>query len=95
MPRLGVRARAMLLVLIASVPFILLTFRSADEEREQRHTQVSAQAAQLARVVAQNHRKSIEAARQLLESAAADWNGDLIGPDCERRVCVGSWQPAV
>ncbi len=76
----------MLLVLIASVPFVLLIFRSADEEREQRHHQVSAQAAQLARVVAQNHRKSIEAARQLLESAAADWDGDLIGPECERRL---------
>lgn len=76
----------MLLVLIASVPFVFLTYRSAETEREQRHTQVTTQAAQLARLVAQHHAKSIEAARQLLEASAADWDGELLGPECERRL---------
>jgi diguanylate cyclase (GGDEF)-like protein len=76
----------MLLVLVVAVPFALLIYRAAEEDRAHAHAQLSAQAEQLARVVASQHARSITSLRHLLAAAAAEWGGALLGADCERRL---------
>jgi len=76
----------MLLVLVAAAPFAFLIYAAVEEDRANAHAQLSAQAEQLARVVASKHATSIAALRQLLAAAAAEWDGALLGADCERRL---------
>jgi diguanylate cyclase (GGDEF)-like protein len=86
MPHLGIRARAMLLVLIAALPFAFLIQRSADQQREQLRGRLAERAEQLARFVAARHAEILAEAHRVL-SAAARLEGNLAGaPDCDRRL---------
>lgn len=81
----GVRARAMLLVIIATLPFVLLVYRQADEQRLNYREQLAGQAAQLARLVTAKHAETLAYASEALALAAAELDGPARGRDC------GSW----
>jgi diguanylate cyclase (GGDEF)-like protein len=85
MSQLGVRARAMLLVVIALVPLVLLAQRGFEEYRQQRLENLNRQAEQLARVAAERHASAIARARKVLE-ATVEWRDELLGPACQRRL---------
>jgi diguanylate cyclase (GGDEF)-like protein len=85
MPQLGVRARAMLLVVIAAVPLALVAQRSIEDYRQQQLRNLSTQAGQLARFAAERHAEAVERARAALEGAA-QWRDELLGPECRRRL---------
>ncbi|HEU0250911.1 MAG TPA: cache domain-containing protein, partial [Solirubrobacteraceae bacterium] len=67
----SVRARLLLLVLLAVIPALGLTLYTNLEERQLRKTQVQEQAMRLSRLVSADHERLIEDARQLLVTLAA------------------------
>src|SRR4029434_6205906 len=67
----SLRARLLLLVLLAVIPALGLTLYTNLEERQLRKTQVQEQAMRLSRVVSADHERLIEDARQLLVPLAA------------------------
>ena len=60
----------MLLVIIATLPFALLIYRSAAERRNRQHDQLAERAQQLARYVAARHAEVLEESRKALIAAA-------------------------
>ena len=62
----SLRARLLLLVLLAVIPALGLTLYTNLEERQLRKAQVQEQAMRLSRLVSADHERLIEAARQLL-----------------------------
>jgi signal transduction histidine kinase len=67
----SVRARLLLLVLLAVIPALGLALYTNLEERQLRKTQVEEQAMRLSRLVSADHERLIEDARQLLVTLAA------------------------
>lgn len=80
--RLGIRSRAVLLVIIASVPFGFLIYRSAEEQRLQYRQAVAEHAEHLARFVAARHSETLAYAREALAIAAAELEGSAPNADC-------------
>src|SRR5262245_50592265 len=66
----SVRARLLLLVLLAVIPALVLTLYTNFEERQLRKEQVQQQAMRLSRLVSADHERLIEDARRLLVNLA-------------------------
>jgi diguanylate cyclase (GGDEF)-like protein len=81
-----VRSRAVLLVIVASLPFALLIFRSAEEQRHQYRQAVSQHAEHLARLVAAKHAEMLAYANEALLLAAADLDDPAFAADCVSRL---------
>jgi len=85
MPLLGVRGRAVLLVVIAAVPLALVAQRSFKDYRQNQFENLGRQAEQLAHFAAARHAGAIARARGVLE-AAVELRDELLGPECRRRL---------
>src|SRR5215470_15050377 len=66
----SLRARLLLLVLLAVIPALVLTVYTNLEERQLRKAQVQEQAMRVSRLVSADHERLIEDARQLVVSLA-------------------------
>jgi len=84
MPLLGVRGRAVLLVVIAAVPLALVAQRSFKDYHQNQFENLGRQAEQLARFAAARHAKGVKRAQGVLE-AAVELRDELLGPECRRR----------
>lgn len=83
--RLGVRERAMVLVLIASLPFAVALYLLTEEQRVQHRQRVAQQAEQLTRVVYAKFGEMIAYASEALTLAAAE-EAETSGGDCTARL---------